>query len=106
MIAKAALSVTDILIAARAKIEHADTWTKYSSAKNSHGTATEALAPDATCWCALGAIWASQGAIQNGSAVAIFQKATGGSGGEFNDSHTHAEVLAAFDCAIELSRSA
>lgn len=97
----------DTLVAARALIAEPEAWTQGAFAKRADGGNTAAIAPAAICWCARGAIeMASRGSFENeNAAVYAFQKAndTPSFIAEWNDApeRTHAEVIAAFDRAIE-----
>ncbi len=92
----------DILIAARAKIADPKHWIQKVMARLSDGTATSAFDPCATCWCSagvIGSLTAGDSSTQY-QAIRLLSHAMGDNLVEFNDSHTHAEVLAAFDKAI------
>jgi hypothetical protein len=94
------VSTLEILKAAREKIAKPENWTKGFAARNIHGHVTAAVARNAVCWCCLGAMW-SLNADGYLNAEDAFRAATGeDSIANFNDTHTHAEVLAAFDKAI------
>lgn len=95
------MTVKDVLIAARAKIADPANWTQRVSAREVNGHVVAHDDAMAVCWCALGALanviwrndiyWAAESALSD---------AIGGSIHKFNDTHTHAEVLAKFDEAI------
>ena len=92
------------LKAARDLISDPARWTQGWFAKNERGLNVSEDHPDACCWCVLGAmkrvssssIGFHQAAaiLRNRSMFRLFDLS------EFNDTHTHAEVLALFDAAI------
>lgn len=101
-------STVDVLKKARALIEKPKNWTQHEYARNKLGENVLSLSPAATCWCALGAIIKfSDGAHVISHAERALERVIAGrlSVSSFNDSHSHAEVLAAFDRAIELAAS-
>ncbi|WP_454813801.1 DUF6197 family protein [Labrys neptuniae] len=109
----------EILKQARELISVPERWTRGESARDYNGDYVAENSPSAVCWCALG----SMSAVNGGHGGGIYSAARdllvqaispipalteGGAIGivaEFNDSHTHAEVLAAFDRAILEARS-
>lgn len=99
------MKVLEALIAARKKIENPANWTQRCEARNSSGTPTHYYSKNACAYCAGGAL-ASVGAPYLTSAYDFMEKLIGQSVPGFNDSHTHAEVLAMFDCAISEAESA
>ena len=105
------MTTTEILIAARAKIERPQDWIQGRFAVSSLQNKVKPTSRRASCWCALGAIAAitredpndvndelywllcrAMGLPDNEIAVAAWNDAPG---------RTHAEVLAVFDRAIE-----
>jgi hypothetical protein len=99
--------VTDILVRARKLIEKPENWTQEHYARNVAGEQTSTQAADAVCWCAIGAVLRADDTYPYSEAVGIasdlLRDAMGMHPADFNDSHTHPEVLAAFDRAIEAS---
>lgn len=98
------MNTLDVLIAARAKIEQG--WTQGKMARDNDGVSVRPLSDDATCWCAAGAITAAGSSAQPMLAArAALTKAVACRDfiGVWNDKRgrTQAEVLAAFDRAIE-----
>ena len=91
----------ETLKAARQLISDPAKWTQGWFAKNERGFTVSEDHPDACCWCALGAMrkvspsWKgyhqTAAILMNGSLLRV---------SDFNDTHTHAEVLALFDAAI------
>lgn len=102
------MTTVEILIAARALITPPDKWTQGEIARDDEGNATSPTAMDAVCWCAQGAIAKVAGGhylIGAFYARDTLRKVAGNKVFNFNDGHTHAEVLAALDRAIELARA-
>jgi hypothetical protein len=102
------MTTIETLKAARAKITDPLCWTQDWFAKriDEDGTLkeTDATSSAAACWCSSGAIRAVMNvsdwdAISDDYAIP-FGFNTLGDLQDFNDTHTHAEVLAAFDEAI------
>lgn len=96
-------TVKDVLIAARAKISDPARWTRGSSAKTKHGSLTYSKDSAAVCWCAAGAVVSAVEDSNSPEADAALRSLRISMNGPiplFNDTHTHAEVLAKFDEAI------
>lgn len=105
--------VMDLLREARALISDPDKWTQGALARNAHGSEVAHYSPDACKWCAVGAI--SRVAASNNasydtemSAYSSLVQASrrlfySDAVGEVNDTHSHTDVLALFDRAIELN---
>lgn len=102
----------EILIAARARIEDPEHWTRWTPAKTSQkGFSVRATDPSATCFCATGAIQSLglpkhlEDQAYHLLAAAIDRPYTADPRDaieSFNDSRRgHSEVLAAFDKAIQ-----
>ena len=88
--------VTALLIAARQKIENPENWCQKHF-------------EDGHTFCAYGALYVVRHVSRNPSmdftsAVKLLEKQMGSCITTFNDRHTHAEVLSAFDRAIAASR--
>lgn len=99
------MNTVDILRAARAKIENPENWCQGVYFASASG---ERVAPwAAERWCATGAVWAVVGTgaekyHERGPALHALCDAIGGEWQtDYNDTHTHAEVIAMFDRAIE-----
>jgi hypothetical protein len=105
--------VADKLREARALIERG--WVQKDYARSKSGKVVDpANSRSATCWCAAGAIGRVNGRWPNSGLLGMEQlsRAIGGDGHEadiltWNDApeRTQAEVLAAFDRAIELAEA-
>jgi hypothetical protein len=93
----------EILIAARKLIEKPENWTQETSARDAAGRETLPTSPRAVCWCASGAILRA-GRADAGNA--LFALRSVGNIAHFNDTHTHPEVLALLDKAIEATAPA
>ena len=110
-------TVTEVLVEARDLISAPERWTQGFYARNSLGHITEWDSPSAVCWCAEGAVGKAAGAVtdpkQGTKNRDIFARARDelkraarcDSVPKFNDTHAHAEVLAAFGKAIAESKS-
>lgn len=93
----------ETLKAARQLISDPAKWTQGELARDADGKQVPPLDDNATCWCSIGALRkaAGFGDIYKGPFGALYFKVpTKGSVSDFNDTHTHAEVLALFDAAI------
>jgi hypothetical protein len=99
-------AVLDILKRARARIADPEHWTQGEEARDAAGRPTDEGGPDAVRRCAFAAIWVEEkpGELPEGNrpwevlqALAAPQCLS-----TFNDTHSHAEVLALFDRAIAL----
>lgn len=101
------MNTVEVLKAAKALISDPAKWTQRSYARNAGGFSTCPTNGDAECWCSVGAIECVAG---NSDLCLIAESklcAAIGGGGiiRFNDMHTHSEVMAAFDRAIELAEA-
>lgn len=106
--------VRDILIAARAKIEKPENWTKGAEARTASGLVVYATDRDAVCFCTVGALFAVAPYLEDQplrfEARAKLKAAIGRRSATFNiteyndmDHRKHADILALFDRAIALS---
>jgi hypothetical protein len=99
------MTVKETLKAARKLIANRKRWTRGASARNARSRPVNVDSPAACRWCAEGAVLRF---LPNGIGLywinELLCKAAGmpigGSFHNFNDTHTHAEVLAVFDEAI------
>src|SRR6185369_1255158 len=97
-------STLRILKAARDLISEPARWTTGCMAKNSMGVQVDPRAPEAACFCAMGAIKrASRDLGSEWDARDALRTEVGNAQGSialFNDNGTHAEIIAAWDRAI------
>ncbi len=96
----------EILIAARALIAQPENWTKGAFALTSTGSLGRPGHEESTCFCVAGAILHTQPSTSVRQILKLIEKVLPGefeSVPDFNDDPhtTHADVLAAFDRAIE-----
>jgi hypothetical protein len=99
-----AVKTLEILKAARAKIEKPECWTQDFYARSASGKKVVARSPAAVCWCSYGALQSVMKAkLLPIEIVLLLERPMHGCIADFNDTHTHAEVLAAFDAAIDLA---
>jgi hypothetical protein len=93
----------ETLKAARALITDPAKWTQGAQARDKRGQPFSTHNDNAVCWCALGAIEKvadpySEEAYE--AAKKLRSISPNGTVSDFNDTHTHVEVLALFDAAI------
>lgn len=95
-------TLIDILRAARQRIASPDQWCQGTYAQNASGDKVQSRDTRACRWCAKGALFAA-GAQEHdlyGPCLDILEPEMEDNIADFNDHHTHPEVLAAFDRAI------
>lgn len=106
--------VLSLLVAARKKIESPSTWTQGANARDAAGYPCEANSEHAVCFCSYGAIDAASATkfdtvVKFRAAGALYDAARSMERvvgvAEYNDGHSHAEVLALFDAAIAEARA-
>lgn len=99
------MNTLETLIKARDLIQDKAHWIKGVLAADKDGY--ECSVSKAARWCSVGAVFNIQG-DENGHSPAFkaLSDAADGSIAEFNDSNTHAAVIAMFDRAIEAERAA
>jgi hypothetical protein len=96
------MNTLEILTAARAKIADEKNWCQGGYAKDEGGNSTSSYSTSACKWCSIGALKSVSGESYAGynnaldCLVGIIQSPIP----NYNDTHTHAEVLAAWDKAI------
>lgn len=97
----------EVLMEARLKISDPSHWTRGAFARTSSGALVSPTGPQATCWCAKGAIISIQGKnafrLTIRESIRILETVVGKDLTRFNDTSMHAQVLKAFDRAINLS---
>jgi hypothetical protein len=93
----------EILIAARAKIERPECWTKGKYARDKDGESVTPNSRSAVCWCAIGAVHAAYPSDAERTLIRLswFVPTKGGIS-TYNDypETTHADILALYDRAI------
>jgi hypothetical protein len=102
------MNVAEILKAAKAKISDPINWMQGYYARDINGDELLGNESGAVCFCGFGAIEAVTGIAHLGegwpkAAENALHAAAGTNFPCFNDAHTHEEVLAVFDKAIELA---
>lgn len=100
--------VVQILKDARALIADEKNWTQGALARGPSGGVVSYKSSVAVCFCSIGAI--ERIAKKSTKALQVVEKfyrilPSGDGLADFNDSHTHAEVLALFDRAIARAES-
>lgn len=112
------METVEILQKARELISDESRWTQgsYAREKTKAGDSFEYVNPssvDALCRCALGALhcasgidWNSDGSVRLPGEEYLVVAMGGHEVALFNDTHSHADVLAAFDRAIAAAREA
>lgn len=97
----------EILRKARALIKDPKNWTQKACARDKYGYEVDVDSREAYCFCTIGAIAKVSGRSTDGDARNALRDIIGGrrSIANFNDEHTHAEVLALFDRAIARAES-
>lgn len=103
-ITKSLGNVVEVLEAARNLISDPEHWTIEVCARDKDYQACGSKDPRATEWCAIGAIvrYAVDPIIK--LIARKFLEDIVGDIGSYNDSHTHAEVIAVFDAAITAAK--
>jgi hypothetical protein len=94
-----------VLRAARKLIEQPEAWTKEYIAQDAHDNWISPLDKRAVCWCALGALERASHrlGISGDLACGLLGRAIRGSIADYNDTHTHKQVIGRFDRAIALA---
>lgn len=96
-----AIVALEIIKSARELISDPERWSQGWYARDKRGDWTNFNSPTACKWCAMGAIRKMANADYEGYCVYLFALVGGAwELDDFNDNHTHAEVLALFDKAI------
>ena len=99
--------VKQALIDAKELISTPERWTQYAWSRTADGVSAGSFTEDAVCWCSIGAIRHvtkdSPYQVTGVARVLLDQEANSlgyETAIEYNDEHTHAEVMALFDKAI------
>ena len=97
--------VIETLKAARELISVPERWTQGEYARGVSARPVAVQSRYAVCWCAKGALNRVQSNHYiNFQTAIVLERAMGSLAiGKFNDTHSHGQVLAAFDKAIELA---
>jgi hypothetical protein len=95
----------ETLTAARKRIETPERWTKRSFARDAYGVSESMTSHKAVCWCAEGSMIIES--VTDKGWILFKDAADCSHIPDFNDAdeRTHAEVIAAFDAAIEKARA-
>jgi hypothetical protein len=99
------MTTTELLIAAKDKISNPKNWTTHAAAKDVYDKQISVYSKEAVCWCSMGAV---ESLVDPTMGILIekawqrLREAAGCFISEYNDSHTHEEVMELFDKAIEL----
>ncbi len=91
------------------RISQPENWTQRAAARTATGAVCPVWDPDAVCWCLIGACQIEAHASKDWNAYSLFSRLlddkvfekTGSGGIEFNDNHSHAEVLGKVKEAME-----
>lgn len=96
-----------ILRAIGERIGKPEAWTQKAYARHPNGAPSSGPYVDAACWCWHGALYCTDAtSFERSEAVRFMQTASCSLNiAEFNDTHTHAEVLAANARAVELAEA-
>lgn len=94
------MSKLEIIKAAKELISDPERWIQGANARNEQGLMVLAYAFDAVCWCADGALIKACGSVNTIPFWRLISDKPAFDVIEFNDNHTHAEVIALFDAAI------
>ena len=100
------MTVTETLKAARAKIALREHWAQGIFASDINGRRVHVMSPTAVCFCASGAISNVSNLDDRLLARIACENVVSTGLIDYNDTHTHAEVLAMFDRAIAASEAA
>lgn len=98
-------NTAEILKKARELIKDPENWTQKACARDKYGYEVEVDSKEAYCFCTIGAIAKVSGRSTDGDARNVLRDIIGGSRSiaNFNDGHTHPQVLDVFDRAIALA---
>jgi hypothetical protein len=102
-------STVEILRAARERISDPERWTQGRLSDTLHSRSVASFKKDRElllaggCWCLTGAIGCESPTDQDWEEASRFITWIAGGLATFNDSHSHPEVLAALDDAIQLA---
>lgn len=105
-------TIYEALVAAKNLISNPDNWTQEVSARDCTGNYIYSSNPEAVCWCSVGALhkvtkddWPLIDKTVKHLRLFLEQELKYYDGiANFNDSHTHAEVMAFWDKAIAAAK--
>lgn len=101
------LKPSQILRAAKAKIENPENWIQGSAAIDRDGMNCDPDSLAAVAWCSLGAFYSIRSTSYKDAGYSFLERSISKSGvpgvANFNDTHSHAEVMSLWDKAISLS---
>ena len=92
------MKASETLIRAKAVIEDPKNWTQGQYARKSNMDVTSVEDENATCFCSIGAL-SKIGGLNCDLMMYLIQYANGGIA-EYNDTHTHEQVMEVWDKAI------
>lgn len=100
------ITVHDVLVRARQIISRPEAWTQRALARDKDSNPVPVSSDLAVCFCSYGADQKAASELNAGLRICAeadyaLQRAAGMGVATFNDSGSHAEVLAVFDKAIE-----
>ena len=94
------MKTSEFLRKAKSLIDTPDKWTQGEFATDRNGTPVDPDSAAAQCFCSLGALWRQDTIYWATSQRVHLLEAMGGNIAQFNDNHSHAEVMSAWDKAI------
>ncbi len=96
------MNTLTLLKEARKVIAKPDNWTQGANARDEYGDTVSTVSSDAVCWCWLGSLVRVSGGDDEAryTAQLALQEDLHGCITATNDSHTHTEVMKAFDFTI------
>ena len=106
------MKISDVLIKAKTLIKDPENWTQRVSARDNLYEPVPVMSRNAVCFCTYGAVDRALGlekSVHYHEVTRPLREACAAISGsskvaEYNDTHTHLEVLALFDKAIELAK--
>lgn len=103
------MKISDILIEAKKKIDTPKNWTTHYLARDNAGRVTSIDCKSAVCFCSIGALELEffEKDIPRSTwyqCIKALQVSMGSYVPDFNDTHTHQEVMEAWDQAISVQK--
>ena len=104
------MTTVQILTGARDLISDPDRWTQYANARDADGNIVSTDNEHSVCWCMGGAVWrvvvlAKETPRAGFAALGAIRQAARAYASEYNDSHSHKQVLALLDRTIQQERA-